>query len=46
MTQFGLVLNGTWCNHQRNALIGNDPKKLSHAENKTKEQQTRPEREC
>jgi len=30
MKQFGLVLNGTWCDDRRNASTGNDPEEVSN----------------
>jgi len=32
LIQFGLVLNGTWCDGRRNALMGNDPEKVSNVQ--------------
>ena len=29
---FGLVLDGTWCNGRRNALMGNNPEKVSNVQ--------------
>ena len=32
---FGLVLDGTWCNGRRNALMGNNPEKVSNVQKTT-----------
>ena len=42
MKQFGLVLDGTWCDDRRNMLMGNEPEKVSNMQ-KTKPNQTRKE---